>query len=109
MLDVDAALAVMIPLLGDSNRDVEVVAEGAVGVGVEVADPLSLGARVRLTGMSGDAFMATPVTSAEPWVRLRFDPVQVTLRGTINLHGRDGLVGSRGPGFGVFLGAGVEI
>jgi hypothetical protein len=35
--------------------------------------------------------------------------VHVTARGVLNLSGDDGLGGSRGPAFGVLVGAGVEI
>lgn len=108
-LEVDGALSVMVPTLGDQTADPDTIVELGAGVGAEVIGPLALG--VRLSGVgAATGVMAPPFTfSAEPWARLRFDPVQITARGVLLLSGDDGLGQGRGPSFGVLVGAGVEL
>jgi hypothetical protein len=107
--EIDGALAAMIPVLGDTAVDVDTLVDVGVGVGTNVIGPLAIGARVGGVG-AVTGVTAPPVTlSVEPWARLRFDPVQITARGVLNLSGEDRLGGSRGPSFGVLVGAGVEI
>ncbi len=109
VVELDGALAVMFPVLGDRNAQVDTLLELGVGAGVEVAGPLALG--VRLAGVgAATGTTAPPFTlSAEPFARLRFDPVQITARGFLGLYGEDSLTGSRGPGFGALVGAGFEL
>lgn len=109
VLELDGALAAMFPVLGDRNAEVDTLIELGVGAGVEVAGPLAVG--VRLAGVgAASGTTAPPFTlSAEPWARLRFDPVQITARAVLGLYGEDSLTGGRGPGFGVLVGAGFEL
>ena len=103
----------------DTGIDADVIVQLAAGVGGHVAEPLYLGVRLRgvgsalgrtLTGIdvTGAAASEAVVFSAEPWVRLRFDPVQVTLRASVSFNGADGVGGDRAPPFGVFVGVGGE-
>lgn len=108
-IEVDGALALMLPVLGDQAADADTLVELGAGVGAEVVGPLALGVRLSGVGAATGA-MAPPFTfSAEPWARLRFDPVQITARGVLLLSGDDGLGQGRGPSFGVLVGAGVEL
>lgn len=107
--EIDGALALMLPVLGDRGVDADTLVDLGAGVGWNVAGPLAIGARV--AGVGAPTGSASPpfTLSAEPWARLRFDPVQLSARGVLLLSGRDGLGRSRGPSFGVLLGAGVEL
>lgn len=108
-IEIDGALAVMFPVLGDRGVDVDAIIELGAGAGATVYGPLAAG--VRLGGVGAAMGVSAPdfTLSAEPWLRLRFDPVQLTARGVLNLSGQDGLGQGRGPAWGVFVGAGVEI
>jgi hypothetical protein len=108
-VDVDGALAVLVPVLGDRGVDADTVIELGAGVGAEVAGPLRLGVRLAGVGVATGSLLPGFTLSVEPWMGLRFAPVHVTARGVLNLSGDDGLGGSRGPAFGVLVGAGVEI
>lgn len=120
LLEGDLGLGVMVPVLGDRGIDADVIVQLGAGVGGRVAEPLFLGVRLRGVGAPlgvtlpgtdamGVAASEAIVFSAEPWVRLRFDPVQVTLRGTITFNGADGVAGDRAPWFGVFAGVGGAV
>ncbi|MCA9608967.1 MAG: hypothetical protein KC619_25375 [Myxococcales bacterium] len=119
LVEGDLGVGVMVPVLGDTGIDADVIVQLAAGVGGHVAEPLYLGVRLRgvgsalgrtLTGIdvTGAAASEAVVFSAEPWVRLRFDPVQVTLRASVSFNGADGVGGDRAPPFGVFVGVGGE-
>lgn len=105
-LEAEAGAAVMIPVLGDRGVDPDVVLQLAGGASFALVDVLHLGARVRAVGGALGTTLPGAIASAEPWVRLDLAPFHTTLRGVINLNGMDGLVGRRGPGFGVFVGVG---
>jgi hypothetical protein len=109
VLEIDGALAVMIPVIGDRGVDVDVLLELGATAGVQVYGPLHVGVRLGVVGSALGVTAPDFTLSAEPYARLRFDPVQLTLRGVMNLAGDDGIGGDRGPSFGLFLGAGVEI
>lgn len=108
-VEVDGALALLLPVLGDRGVDADTVVELGVGLGAEVAGPLRLGVRLGGVGAATGVTLPPFTLSAEPWVGLRFEPVHVTLRGVVNLTSEDGVAGERGPSFGVLFGAGVEI
>ncbi|MCB9592048.1 MAG: hypothetical protein H6719_04890 [Sandaracinaceae bacterium] len=119
-IEGDLGLGVMIPVLGDRGIDADVIVQLGAGVSGRVAEPLYLGVRLRGVGSplgvtlpgtdaTGAAASEAVVFSAEPWVRLRFDPVQVTLRGVVSFNGADGVAGDRAPPFGVFVGVGGEV
>jgi hypothetical protein len=109
-VEADLGVGVMLPVLGDRNRDADVIVQGAVGIGGRVVGPLHLGVRLRAVGAASGAVVPDAlVTSAEPWVRLRLDPAHLALRGNLTLNGTDGLGRGRGPSFGVFLSGGVEL
>ena len=116
----EVGLGVMVPVLGDQGVDPDVVLQLAAGVGGRLSDALYIG--VRLAGVGAPVGVTLPgpnapgepaseavVFSAQPWLRLRFDPVQVTLRGVVNLNGADGVAGDRAPPFGLFVGVGGEV
>ncbi|HJL19893.1 MAG TPA: hypothetical protein RMH99_29790 [Sandaracinaceae bacterium LLY-WYZ-13_1] len=109
-VDAQVVFGVMVPVLGGRGQDADVVVQGAAGVGGRVVGPLHLGARLRAVGAASGVIVPDAlVVSAEPWVRLRFDPVQIALRSSLVLNGTDGLGQARGPGFGLFLSGGVEL
>ncbi len=108
-IELDGALAVMLPVLGDSAAEADTLVELGAGVGVTVAGPLAIGAGLRGVGAPTGSTLPPFTLSAEPWARLRFDPVQISARGVLLLSGRDGIGRSRGPSFGAFLAAGVEL
>ncbi len=106
VIDVDAALAALIPVLGDRNVDADIVVELGAGVGAAVAGPLHLGARIAGVGAAlGDTLPAFTL-SLEPFARLDFDPVHVSARAFLNLSGDDGLGADRGPAYGIFVSVG---
>lgn len=120
LVEGELGVGVMVPVLGDRGIDADVIVQLAAGVGGRVAEPLHLGVRLRGVGsalgvtLTGADAMGAPaseavVFSAEPWVRLRVDPVQVTLRADVSFNGADGVGGDRAPPFGVFLGVGGEV
>jgi hypothetical protein len=108
-IELDGAVAVMLPVLGDTTAEVDTLVDVGAGVGVEVVGPLAIGAGLRGVGSPTGSTLPPFTLSAEPWVRLRFDPVQISARGVLLLTGRDGIGRSRGPSFGAFLAAGVEL
>lgn len=109
LLEVDGALALMVPVLGDAAADVDTIVELGAGAGAEIAGPLAMGVRLAGVGAASGATVPSFTLSAEPWLRLRFDPVQIGVRGVLLLTGDDGLGQSRGPSFGVLVGAGAEL
>lgn len=109
VLEIDGALSAMFPVIGDRNTDVDTLIELGAGAGARIVGPLALGARIAGVGAASGKTAPEFTLSVEPWARLRFDPVQVTARGVLNVAGDDALGGARGPSFGVFVGAGVEI
>jgi len=120
LFDADLGLGVMVPVLGDRGVDPDVILQLGAGVGGEVAEALHLGIRLRGVGAplgvmvpgfdpaTGEAQTEAVVFSVEPWVRLRFDPIQIGLRGVISLNGADGVAGDRAPPFGLFVSVGGE-
>lgn len=109
VLELDAGLAIMLPVLGDRGVDTDVLIEIGAALGTQVHGPFYLGARLAGVGSAVGTTAPSFTFSAEPFARLRFDPVQLTLRGVMNLAGEDAVGGDRGPSFGIFLGAGVEL
>lgn len=108
-VEVDGALALLLPVLGDRSAQTDSIVEVGVGLGWNALGPLAVG--MRLGGVSAPTGATLPsfTLSAEPWARLRFDPLQITARGLVLLTGQDGVGQSGGPSFGVLLGAGVEL
>lgn len=107
--EVDGALAAMFPVLGDRNVETDTLVDLGAGVGWNAVGPLAIGVRVGGVGAPTGSTLPPFTLSAEPWARLRFDLVQISARGVLLLTGRDGIGRSRGPSFGVLLGAGVEL
>jgi len=119
-LDFDLALGVMVPVLGGRGVDADVIVQLGAGVGGQVAEPLFLGVRLRGVGAplgvivpgvdpEGSDASDRVVFSAEPWVRLSVDPVQLSLRAVVTLNGADGVAGERAPAVAAFLGVGAEV
>ena len=118
LLEGELGAGVMLPVLGDRSAVTDVVVQGAVGAGGHIAGPLHLGARLRLVGAARGLLAPVDlegaqrddvVLSAEPWARLHFDYVHIAVRVSMNLTGRDGLGGERGPSYGAFASFGVEL
>lgn len=108
-IEVAAGVGTLVPVLGDSRQPIDVVLQLGAGFGAHLFGPLHAGVRVRAVGGAQGAVVPGTVVSAEPWARLRLDPVQISLRGVVNFNGPDGVAGDRGPAFGVFLAAGVAV
>ncbi len=108
-LEGEAGVGVLMPVLGDRGVDVDVILQLAGGVSGQVAGPLYLGGRVRAVGGATGVLLPDAVVSLEPHARLVIDDAQLTARGVLNLSGADRLASTRGPSFGVFLGAGGAI
>ncbi|HBQ14760.1 MAG TPA: hypothetical protein DEF51_27740 [Myxococcales bacterium] len=106
-LEADGGLAVLVPILGDSLAETDVILQLAAGADVRIAGPLSAGARLRLVGGASGSTVPGAVASLEPFAALRFDEVHVTLRGNVNFNGDDGVAGPRGPGWGLWLASGL--
>ena len=107
-LELNGAVATMIPVLGDRTSAVDTIFELGVGAGATVVGPLSIGARIGGVGAASGTTVPPFTLSVQPWVRLRFDPVQITARVTMNVAGTDRIGSNQGPSFGAFLGAGAS-
>jgi hypothetical protein len=107
VLEIDAALAAMFPVLGDRGVDVDVLVELGAGASVHVAGPFYVGARVGGVG-AALGVTARPFTlSVEPWLRLRIETSELTMRAVMNVAGEDAIGGGAGPVFGFFVGTGT--
>lgn len=108
-VEADLAVGLMLPVLGDQTQEPDFIVQGALGIGGRVAGPLCLGVRVRAVGAATGAVVPDDlVSSAEPWVRLRFDPAHLQMRASLTLNGTDGLGQARGPSYGLFVSGGGE-
>ncbi|MEC7525748.1 MAG: hypothetical protein VYE22_38045 [Myxococcota bacterium] len=106
-LEAEGAIAVLVPILGDSFAETDVVLQLAGGVDARVVGPLSLGARLRIVGAANGATVPGAVASLEPYAALHVDDAMVSLRGNVSFNGDDGAFGPRGPGWGLWLASGV--
>lgn len=105
-LEGEAGLGVMFPVLGDRGVDPDVILQLAGGFGVEAAEPLRLGLRLRVVGGASGELLPDAVLSFEPWVRLLIEDAQIGLRGVLNATGADRLGSRRGPSWSILLSGG---
>ena len=119
-LEVQGALGVMVPVLGGRGVDPDVVVQLAAGLSGRLGQMVVVGGWLRgvgaplgvtLPGLDSDGEAASEafVFSAEPWVRVRVAPAEVSLRVVVNFNGADGVAGDRAPPVGVFIGVGGAV
>jgi len=107
-LTVEGAVAVSVPILGGSESALSGDAMLAADLGHDVLPELRLGARVSLAALNLGLMSSGVQPTVEPWIRYRVTDVSLLLRGTLPIAGAYGL-GSEFPGWGVHLGASVDV
>ncbi|MGE0790048.1 MAG: hypothetical protein AB7S26_30515 [Sandaracinaceae bacterium] len=106
LLDGDAGIGLMLPVLGDRGIDPDVILQLGAGLGVEVAGPLTLGLRVHLVGGALGVVLPDAVLSLEPWLRVAIGDMQLGLRGSLNLTGADQIASRDGPSWNLMASVG---